>query len=141
MPTFNANAEWKGNLKEGNGQMEFGSGAFKGEFTFKTRFEGGEGTSPEELIGAAHSGCFSMAFSNELAKAGFEPTSVNTTAEVHLTMDDGPNISKIVLTCDAVVPEISDDKFQEIAEGAKKGCPVSKALGGVGTIELNATLK
>lgn len=138
MPQRNANAIWKGDLKSGKGTMKFGSGAFEGSYTFASRFEEGTGTNPEELIGAAHAGCFSMALSNELAKAGFTPESVETTAAV--TLDAGAGaITKIKLTASANVPDIDNDKFQEIANGAKENCPVSKALGGV-TISLEATL-
>lgn len=138
MPTKKANAIWKGDLKSGNGKMSVESGTFKeAGYTFATRFEEKEGTNPEELIGAAHSGCFSMALSNELAKAGFTPDSVSTKAEV--TLDDGA-ITTIKLITSAVVPNIDEAKFNEIAQGAKEGCPVSKALTGV-TVELDATLE
>ncbi|MFN1834660.1 OsmC family protein [Balneola sp. MJW-20] len=141
MPVKNANAVWNGDLKSGKGTMSLGSGTFEGAYTFATRFEDADGTNPEELIGAAHAGCFSMAFSNELAKAGFVPESVETHAEVTLEMIDGaPTISTISLKVNAQVPGIDDDKFQEIAEGAKKNCPVSRALASVNTIKLDATL-
>lgn len=138
MPQRKADAVWKGDLKSGKGTMKFGSGAFEGSFSFASRFEEGTGTNPEELIGAAHAGCFSMAFSNELAKAGFTPESVETTANV--TLDAGAGaITKINLKTKASVPDIDNDKFQEIANGAKENCPVSKALGGV-KISLDASL-
>ncbi|NGP75724.1 OsmC family protein [Balneolaceae bacterium YR4-1] len=138
MPQRKADAVWKGDLKGGKGTMKFGSGAFEGAFSFASRFEEGTGTNPEELIGAAHAGCFSMAFSNELAKAGFTPESVETTATV--TLDAGAGaITKINLKTTASVPDIENDKFQEIAKGAKENCPVSKALGGV-NISLDASL-
>lgn len=141
MPTKKANAVWEGDLKSGKGNMSLGSGTFEGAYTFATRFEDAEGTNPEELIGAAHAGCFSMAFSNELAKAGFDPESVKTDAEVTLEPVNGaPTISKIKLTVNARIHGIDEDKFQEIAEGAKKNCPVSRALASVDTIELDATL-
>jgi lipoyl-dependent peroxiredoxin len=140
MPKRTAEAKWNGQLKDGKGSMKFGSGAFEGAYSFSSRFEEGTGTNPEELIGAAHAGCFSMAFSAELGKAGFNPKSVETKATVHLTKSDaGFTISKIDLDCVAHVPDIDNAKFQEIAEGAKKGCPVSRALGGV-EIALNAKL-
>ena len=140
MPQRKANAIWKGDLKGGKGTMKFGSGAFEGSYSFASRFEEGTGTNPEELIGAAHAGCFSMALSNELAQAGFTPESVDTNANVTLEMIDGaPTISKIKLTVKATVPDIDDDEFQEFANGAKENCPVSKALGGV-NISLDATL-
>lgn len=138
MPQRKADAIWKGDLKTGNGTMKFGSGAFEGSYSFASRFEEGTGTNPEELIGAAHAGCFSMALSNELDKAGFTPKSVETTANV--TLDAGAGaITKINLKASANVPDIDNDKFQEIATGAKENCPVSKALKGV-NISLDATL-
>jgi osmotically inducible protein OsmC len=112
--------------------MKFGSGAFEGQYSFKSRFEEGTGTNPEELIGAAHAGCFSMAFSNMLASAGHVPTSVSTTARVHLESVDGaPTISRIELETEGDVPGIEDAKFQELAAEAKAKCPVSRALAGV----------
>lgn len=118
--------------------MKLESGSYEGKFSFATRFEDKSGSNPEELIGAAHAGCFSMAFSNELDKAGFTPNSVETHAEV--TIDGGAGaITTIKLTTKGDVPNIENDKFQEIAEAAKKGCPVSKALAGV-DIELEASL-
>lgn len=130
MPLRKADAVWKGDLKNGKGTMKFGSGAFEGAYSFASRFEEGTGTNPEELIGAAHAGCFSMALSNELAQAGFTPTSVETSASV--TLDAGAGaITKINLNVSANVPDIDDDKFQDFAEGAKNNCPVSKALAGV----------
>ncbi|HKK24684.1 MAG TPA: OsmC family protein [Gracilimonas sp.] len=138
MPTKKAEAVWKGDLKSGNGTMKLESGSYEGEFSFATRFEDKSGSNPEELIGAAHAGCFSMAFSNELDKAGFTPNFVETHAEV--TIDGGAGaITTIKLTTKGDVPNIDNDKFQEIAEAAKKGCPVSKALAGV-DIELDASL-
>lgn len=139
MPIKKAEAIWKGDLKSGKGSMKLGSGSYEGAFSFATRFGDEAGTNPEELIGAAHAGCFSMAFSNELDKAGFTPNSVKTHAEVTL---DGSKaaITTIKLITKGDVPNIDNDKFQEIAEDAKKGCPVSKALSGV-DIELDATLE
>ena len=135
-----AEAKWNGNLKEGNGTMKFGSGAFEGAYSFASRFEEGTGTNPEELIGAAHAGCFSMAFSGALGKEDYKAESVATKATVHLVKSDaGFTISRIELDCEAQVPGIDNDTFQEIAEGAKKGCPVSRALAGV-EIVLNARL-
>ena len=135
-----AEAKWNGSLTEGKGTMKFGSGAFDGAYSFSSRFEEGTGTNPEELIGAAHAGCFSMAFSGALGKADFKPESVHTNATVHLVKSDaGFTISRIELDCEASVPGIDKNKFQEIAEAAKKGCPVSRALAGV-EIVLNARL-
>lgn len=140
MPTSKAEAEWNGDLKNGNGIMQFDSGSYKGEYTFASRFENGEGTNPEELIGAAHAGCYSMALSNELAEAGHNPQSVDTRAEVSFEVTaDGPAITGIKLITEANVPGIDNSTFQEFAEGAKEGCPVSKALAGT-TITLDATL-
>lgn len=138
MPQRKADAVWKGDLKSGKGTMKFGSGAFEGAYSFASRFEEGTGTNPEELIGAAHAGCFSMALSNELAQAGFTPQSVETTANV--TLDAGAGaITKINLKVSAKVPDIDNDKFQEFADGAKNNCPVSKALTGV-DIAVDASL-
>lgn len=120
--------------------MKTGSGIFEGPYSFVSRFEDGDASNPEELIGAAHAGCFSMAFSNELAQAGHEPNSVETDAEVHLEMVDGaPTITTIELKTKGDVPGIDEETFLEIANGAKKNCPVSRALAGV-DIKLNATL-
>ncbi len=139
MPKKKAEAVWNGDLKSGNGTMKVGSGAYAGAYSFATRFEDEAGSNPEELIGAAHAGCYSMALSNELDKAGFTPNSVETKAEV--TIDPGKGaITTIKLTTTGNVPNIDKGKFQEIAEAAKKGCPVSKALTGV-DIQLDATLR
>ena len=140
MPTKKALAQWNGNLTNGNGTMELDSGSYKGEYSFASRFENGDGTNPEELIGAAHAGCFSMALSNELAEAGYNPKSVKTRAEVIFEVtDDGPAITGIKLICKAKVPKISKDDFSKFAEGAKNHCPVSKALAGT-DISLKAEL-
>ena len=132
-----ATAVWNGTLREGNGTMKVGSGAFEGAYTFGSRFEEASGTNPEELIGAAHAGCYSMFLSALLTKAGTPPTSVSTTAKVYL--EAGPTIAKIELTTDAQVPGIDDAAFQEQAAAAKANCPVSKALASV-EIVLNARL-
>lgn len=111
--------------------MVFQSGGYEGPYSFASRFEEGDGTNPEELIAAAHAGCFSMAFSNELDGAGFTPESVETNAAVELDFVDGaPTITSIELTTRARVSGIDEETFQEIAEGAKENCPVSKALAG-----------
>ncbi len=128
MAVRSSSAEWKGSLKEGAGSMKLGSGAYEGPFTFASRFESGRGTNPEELIGAAHAGCFSMFLSALLTDAGFVPTRVHTTATVHL--DEGPKISLIELVTEAQVPGITEPAFLKHAEAAKKDCPVSKALAG-----------
>ncbi len=141
MPTRNAEAEWNGGIMDGKGNMRLGSGAFEGAYSFKSRMEEGTGTNPEELIGAAHAGCFSMAFSAALGKAGFEPKSIQTKAAVRFDkVGDGFAITKIDLTTTAEIPNIDHAKFQEIAEAAKEGCPVSKALAGT-EINLQASLK
>lgn len=140
MAVRSANAVWKGTLKEGSGNLKLGSGRYEGPYTWASRFADAEdGTNPEELIGAAHAGCFSMFLSALLTNNGFTPTSIETTAKVHL--GDGPTINKIELTSEAVVPEISKDQFDELASEAKAKCPVSKALAAVDEIVLNATLK
>ncbi len=133
-----ATAFWEGSLKAGRGKMQFGT--FDGPFSFASRFEEGSGTNPEELLGAAHAGCYSMALSNELDKAGFTPTRVETTANVTLGSVDGhARITNIHLVCQAQVPGIDAKKFQEIAEATKGACPVSAALTGV-NITLDAKL-
>ena len=140
MPKRTAEAQWEGSLQDGKGTMRFGSGAFEGQYSFASRFEEGSGTNPEELIGAAHAGCFSMALSGGLGRAGYTPESVETTASVHLDKADGGfAITRIELATVASVPGISDDDFQRAAEEAKAGCPVSKALAGV-EITLEARL-
>ena len=127
MATRNANAVWTGSLKEGKGTMKFGT--FEGAYTWSSRFEDGQGTNPEELLGAAHAGCFSMALSSGLGKNGFTPKQINTKAQVTLEVIDGKSrITNIHLTTEAVVPDVSDEKFQEIAAATKEGCPVSVAL-------------
>lgn len=140
MAVRKASAVWQGNLMDGNGQIRLGSGAWSGAYSFKTRFEEAPGTNPEELIGAAHAGCYSMAFSAGLAKAGFSPQRVATEAHVHLIKTDaGFTIHRIDLHCEAQVPGIDAEKFQELAAGAKAGCPVSRALAAV-EIHLDARL-
>ncbi|HEV8550509.1 MAG TPA: OsmC family protein [Polyangiaceae bacterium] len=134
-------AEWQGDLKAGKGTMTVGKGAYTGPFSFASRFEEGTGTNPEELIAAAHAGCFSMALSNGLAKEGFTPKKVATKADVHLGPDPagGFAVSKIELTVDAEVPGIEKSKFDGIVEGTRTGCPISKLL--KAEIVVKATLK
>ena len=140
MATRNARAEWRGDLKAGDGDVALGSGAYKGAYTFKSRFEDGKGTNPEELIAAAEAACFSMALSHGLATSGHKPERVTTKAKVHLKQDgDGFVIPLIELDMEAVVPGMDDSAFQAAAEDAKKNCPVSKALAGP-DIKLNARL-
>src|SRR5579884_2824586 len=132
MATRNATAQWRGDLKGGSGEFSLGSGLFSGEYSFRTRFEEEPGTNPEELIAAAHAACFSMALSNLLAEAGHPPQSVDTRASVHLQPVDGqPTISKIELVTEGKVPGLDAQQFEEYAEKAKAGCPVSRALGAV----------
>ncbi|GIV78149.1 OsmC family protein [Litorilinea aerophila] len=138
MAVRGAEATWQGTLKEGKGTMKLGSGLYEGPFTYASRFESGEGTNPEELIGAAHAGCFSMFLSALLTNNGFQPDTIHTTATVHLGA--GPKIEKIELKCEARVPGLDAEKFAEFADQAKAGCPVSKALAGVDEIVLDAKL-
>lgn len=137
MPTSSATTTWDGVLRSGHGRFTAQSGAFAGDYTFQTRFEGAAGTNPEELIAAAHAGCFSMALSSGLEKAGTPSTSIRTTAEV--TMDSG-TIAKIRLVTRGTVPGIDAAAFRAAAEDAKKNCPVSRALAAVPVIELDAAL-
>jgi len=141
MPVRKANAIWEGNLRDGRGKMKFGSGAFEGAYSFGSRFESEKGTNPEELIGAAHAGCFSMAFSGHLENAGYVANTIETTAKVHIEkVEEGFKITHIELETEADVPDIDDDTFQKQAKAAKKNCPVSKALAGT-EIQLVARLK
>jgi lipoyl-dependent peroxiredoxin len=141
MPARSANARWEGGLKDGKGNMRLGGGAFEGQYSFSSRFEEGVGTNPEELIAAAHAGCFSMALSAGLERGGHNPNSVETEARVHLSPKDGGGfrISRIDLVTTADVPGIDKDAFQQAAQAAKEGCPVSGALSAV-EITLEATL-
>jgi osmotically inducible protein OsmC len=140
MPVRKAEAEWKGGLKDGSGEIKLGSGAFQGNYSFGSRFENAKGTNPEELIGAGHAGCFSMALSAGLGRAGFQPKRIHTTATVHIDkVGEGFEITKIELDCEAEVPNIDDNAFQAQAKAAKEGCPVSKALKAT-NIELRARL-
>ena len=140
MPKRKGSAEWKGGLKDGKGRLTVGDSAWQGGYSFGSRFEQGQGTNPEELIGAAHAACFSMALSAGLERAGYKPSRVATTADVDLeTGEDGPRIDTITLRTEAEVPGIDEKAFREQAEQAKKNCPVSKALKGV-DIQLEARL-
>jgi osmotically inducible protein OsmC len=141
MPVRKATAEWEGRLRDGRGTMRFGSGAFEGAYSFASRFADGKGTNPEELIGAAHAGCFSMAFAGMLEEAGHTPGRIRTTASVTIEkVGDGFSITKSRLVTEGKVPGIDEAAFLEIAEKAKAGCPVSRALKGV-EISLEATLE
>jgi osmotically inducible protein OsmC len=136
MATRQATAKWNGTLKEGNGVMKYG--AFEGPFTFVSRFEEGEGTNPEELVGAAHAGCYSMFLSALITGENFTPTSIETTASVHLGDDDGPKIISIDLVCEAVVPGLDEGKFAELVQAAKEKCPISRLYAGT---EINLSAK
>jgi osmotically inducible protein OsmC len=140
MPVRTANAEWKGDLRGGQGFMKLGSNDYG--YSFSSRFEEGAGSNPEELIAAAHAGCFSMAFANGLAGAGFTPNRVQTTARVYLERLEagGFGITRIELNTEGEVPGIDEAKFKELAETAKQNCPVSKALAAVPNIRVNARL-
>jgi osmotically inducible protein OsmC len=141
MPTSVANASWQGVLRDGRGEFSAGSGSFAGKYTFPTRFEGAAGTNPEELIAAAHAACLSMALSAALERAGTPSETISTTAHCTLELlDDGPKITKMRLEVKGKVPGMDAAAFQEAAEGAKNGCPVSKALKGNVEFELKATL-
>lgn len=135
-----AEATWTGSLRDGAGAMRLGGGAYEGPYSFLSRFEEGDGTNPEELIAAAHAGCFSMALSAELGRAGHEPKRVSTEAQVSLVKGEaGFTINRIRLVTEAEVPGCSEADFLEIAQAAKVGCPVSRALAGP-EIVLEATL-
>jgi osmotically inducible protein OsmC len=137
-----AEAEWQGSPREGKGRVRLGSGAFEGAYSFRSRMgDGVGGTNPEELIGAAHASCFTMALNGALTGAGYTPTRVHTTARVHINAqgNNSFSISPIELETEAVVPGLDDATFQRIASGAKQNCPVSKALAGA-EIRLKATL-
>ncbi len=138
MAIRHSTAVWNGNLVDGSGTMTVGKDWFTGNFTRASRFADGEGTNPEELLGAAHAGCFSMFLAAILATSGFTPNQIRTTAEVSIA--DGPTIDRIMLTIEADVPNVDDATFQEHVERAKKGCPVSKALAAVADISVNAKL-
>lgn len=131
MPVRTAEAVWKGSLRDGQGSMSFGSGAYEGAYSVPSRFEEGEGTNPEELIAAAHAGCFSMALSAGLSSAGHAPEQINTSATVHLDkLEEGWRITLIELQTEAKVPGLEEAQFLELANGAKENCPVSQALAG-----------
>ncbi len=141
MALRNAEAVWKGTLREGEGTVKAGSGTFDLPYSFKSRFEEEGGKSnPEELVGAAHAGCYAMFLAAQLTTAGFTPTQVYAKADVSLGRDDkGPLIEGIVLTVEAQVPGVSQEQFDELAQKSKEGCPISRALASV-PITLNATL-
>lgn len=141
MPVRKADAVWNGGLRDGDGTMKMESGAYEGRYSFGSRFEESPGTNPEELIAAAHAGCFSMAFSAALGKAGFKPRRVATNASVRIEkVGEGFGITRIDLSTVASVPDIDEARFREIADDAKRNCPVSKALQAV-EITLDARLE
>jgi osmotically inducible protein OsmC len=140
MAISKASARWTGTLKEGTGSVKGGNGAFEAPFTFASRFEGnGKGTTPEELIGAANAGCFSMFLAAQLTNAGKPPTSIETAATV--TLGDGPTVTRIELETVAVVPGLDQKTFDEKVAFSAKNCPISKALAAVGDIKINAKLQ
>ena len=141
MATRDGTAEWRGDLRSGSGTVSVASRLFDGNYSFASRFEDGPGTNPEELIGAAHAGCFSMALANILSEAGHPPDSVQTTAKVHLRNVDGqPTIAQIDLVTEGRVPGIDQQQFDQYAAQAKEGCPVSRALAAVEEMTLDANL-
>jgi osmotically inducible protein OsmC len=133
-----ANAHWEGTLKDGGGSLKMESGAYEGPYTWADRFADGKGTNPEELLGAAHAGCYTMFLSAILTNNDFYPTRLDTEAAVHL--EDGPTITRIELAVEAVVDGLDDERFQQFAQEAKEKCPVSKALAAVPEIVLKARL-
>jgi lipoyl-dependent peroxiredoxin len=141
MPIRSSKAEWHGALRDGHGHMSFGNGAYDGEFSFSSRFESGVGTNPEELIAAAHAGCFSMQLSGLLSKEGHPPRRISTVAKVRLDLGQGgADITAIDLETEGEVPGIDAATFTRMAEQAKEICPVSKALKAVKT-SVKATLR
>ncbi len=138
MAVRTSEATWLGTLRQGEGSLKLGSGLYEGPFTFLSRFEEGPGTNPEELIAAAHAGCYSMFLSALLSGKGYVPTRIHTSATVHV--GTGPTINKIELKCEAEVPGLDAEAFAEFAQQAKAGCPVSKALAAVETMTLDAQL-
>jgi osmotically inducible protein OsmC len=136
MSVRRASATWNGTLKAGNGIMKYGD--VEGPYTFASRFQEGKGTNPEELVGAAHAGCFSMFLSALVSGDNYSPESVKTTATVHLGDEDGPKITSIDLDCEAVIPGLDADKFAEYAETAKQKCPISRLFAGT---QINLTAK
>ncbi len=141
MATSNAVAVWEGKLKDGKGSFKAQSGQFSGSFSFGTRFEGKKGSNPEELLAAAHAGCFSMALSAGLEKAGHPAERIETRAAVTLeTVDGAPKVTRSVLEVRGKVPGIDDAAFRQAAETAKKNCPLSKVMQGNVEISMDAKL-
>jgi osmotically inducible protein OsmC len=142
MPARTSKAVWNGDLQSGTGQMVVGNNAYTGDFSFKSRFEEGAGTNPEELIAAAHAGCYSMQLSAMLANGGKNPTRVATAAHVTLAMvDDKPTITKIALDTVGIVPGLSSEEFAQFAQDAKAACLITRALAGVENVTLTARLE
>lgn len=137
MATAKATAQWNGTLKAGNGTMNFSN--YEGPFTFASRFESGDGTNPEELVGAAIAGCFSMFLSALISEEGLTPTSINSAATVELGDDNGPKITSIALVTEAVVPGLEQAKFDELVAASKENCPISRLYAGT-DISVSATL-
>ena len=141
MATRNGSAEWNGDLPSGSGTVTVGEDAWTGNYSFKSRFEDGEGTNPEELLAAAHAGCFTMALSLFLTNEGHPPDALRTTAKTTLRqVDNAPTITKVELETEGSVPGIEPDQFQQYAEQAKEQCVVSRALAGVGEMTVSARL-
>jgi lipoyl-dependent peroxiredoxin len=144
MPERTAKAQWEGTIREGGGSIELGSGAFQGPYSFKSRFGSGAGsaTNPEELVGAAHAGCFTMALSLILTEGGTPPEQLDTDAKVSIVQEgEGFTIDRIALTTRGRVPNLDEDGFRQAAQAAKENCPVSKALASVPEITLDAALE
>jgi osmotically inducible protein OsmC len=142
MPARKADAHWEGSIRDGKGRVRLGSGAFEGQYSFTSRFEDGPGTNPEELLGASHAGCFTMALSLVLSEAGHPPESLDTDATVRIDRDgDGFTITRIDLAVRGRVPGIDEETFAQSAQAAKDNCPLSKALASVPEINLEATLE
>jgi osmotically inducible protein OsmC len=141
MTSRDGSAEWHGDIRGGSGTITVGDGVFEGPFSYDSRFAEGTGTNPEQLIAAAHAGCFTMALSNILSNAGHAPESLRTTARIQLRNIDGaPTLVRVDLTVEGRVPGIDEQEFQGWAEQAKTGCPVSRALAGIPEIVLTAKL-
>jgi osmotically inducible protein OsmC len=141
MAVRNGSAKWQGDLQSGEGTVTVGDGVFEGQYSFASRFEEGTGTNPEALIAAAHAACFSMALANILSQDGHAPEAVSTKANVQLRNVEGaPTLTRVDLETEGRVPGIDQDQFQQYADQAKQGCPVSRALAGIPEIALTATL-
>jgi osmotically inducible protein OsmC len=137
----NGSARWLGDLRSGSGRVTVGDGAWTGDYSFASRFDDGNGTNPEELVAAAHAGCFSMALCHALTESGHPPRAIETTARVHLRLIDGaPTINQIDLETRGDVPGIDEPRFAQLAQEAKAACAISRALAGVERIGVTATL-